>query len=85
MLRDGNTKELLHIKDARAVSNGRKLIFVITDKSNMSDLEGYIYKISDSIDSFGDICSESDKLRDQGTDNVIIGDYYGGGRIGVQS
>ena len=78
-----NSKEL-SLGAARAQFPKSKLIFVITDMSNISDIKGIVFMVSDDDASFDELCREDAKLRKQGKQTIIAGSYENGGAIGVQ-
>ncbi len=84
MLKRINDNTVLSLGVARARYPKSKIIFAITDMSDMSDIKGNVVMVSDNDESFDDLCSEDRKLRSQGVQTVIAGSYENGGAIGVQ-
>ena len=84
MLKRINDNTVLSLGAARARYPKSKIIFAITDMSDMSDIKGNVVMVSDNDESFDDLCSEDRKLRSQGVQTVIAGSYENGGAIGVQ-
>ena len=79
-----NTRQVLSLNTARAKYPKSKILFAITDMTNMSDIKGNVFMVSDDDASFDDLCREDRKLRDQGMQTIIAGSYENGGAIGVQ-
>ena len=52
--------------------------------SDMSDIQGTVFIVSEDNTSFNELCDENDKLKEQGKRTIIIGSYENGGGIGVQ-
>ena len=84
MLKKINDQTVLSLGTARAQYPKSKIIFIITDMSDMSDIRGNVFMVSDDDDSFDDLCNEDQKLRSQGLQTIIAGSYENGGAIGVQ-
>ena len=84
MLKKINDLQELSLSAAREQYPKSKIIFVITDMTDMSDIQGKVFMVSDSDDSFDDLCMEDRKLRDQGMQTIIAGSYENGGAIDVQ-
>ena len=84
MLRRVDDKTVLSLGTARAQYPKSKIIFIITDMSDMSDIKGNVFMVSDDDESFEDLCTEDRKLRSRGIQTVIAGSYENGGAIGVQ-
>ena len=84
MLTQVENKEIQSLGTARAQYPKSKIIFVVSDMSDMSDLKGSVFMVSDDDESFDELCIEDRKLRDQGFLTIIAGSYENGGAIGVQ-
>ena len=84
MLKTVKDKKVLSLDEARAQYPRSKIIFVITDMSDMSDIKGNVFMVSDNDESFEDLCTEDLKLRNKGVQTVIAGSYENGGAVGVQ-
>lgn len=84
MLKKINDTATISLNTARTRYPKSKLIFIITDMSDMSDIKGNVFMVSDSDDSFDELCLEDQKLREKGLQTVISGSYENGGAIGVQ-
>ncbi len=84
MLKKPESDQVLALGTARLKYPKAKFLFVIKDMSNMSDIKGSIFVISESDDSFDELCYEDEKLRSQGIQTIIAGSYENGGAIGVQ-
>lgn len=59
-----------------------KYISIVDSYDRIADNNGYLYCISTSHESFTQLISESNKLREQGKCCVIGGSYNDGGAIG---
>lgn len=57
--------------------------YIFTDFIDINNLKGHLYAISDSPDSYRELCDLSGKLSDQGVNSCIMGEYSEGGLIGV--
>ena len=84
MLRKIDNRQVISLHSARESYPKSKIIFVITDMSDMSDIKGRVVMVSDSDDSFDDLCIEDRELRNRGMQTIIAGSYENGGAIGVQ-
>ncbi len=84
MLKKIENRQILSLHSARESYPKSKIIFVITDMSDMSDIKGRVVMVSDSDDSFDELCTEDRALRNQGMQTIIAGSYENGGAIGVQ-
>lgn len=59
--------------------------YLFTDFTDVNDMIGHLYAVSEDKDSFREICALSDKLADEGIASIVMGDYNDGGmKIGVQ-
>ena len=81
---NSNEKIKISVEEARTKYTNSKVIIVLDDKFDISNLIGYLYAISSSVDSFNDLCLESNKLRKKGVQNIIVGTYNNGAASGVQ-
>lgn len=61
-----------------------KFLLINIDITNLQNLDGNLYCISDSKASFSEICMMSKKFSKDGVYNIIMGDYEDGGALGVQ-
>ena len=84
MLKKIDNNRILSINSAREQYPKSKILFLITDMSDMSDIQGTVFMVSDDNTSFNELCDENDKLKEQGRRTIIIGSYENGGGIGVQ-
>lgn len=81
MLKKIDNNRILSINSAREQYPKSKILFLITD---MSDIQGTVFMVSEDNTSFNELCDENDKLKEQGKRTIIIGSYENGGGIGVQ-
>ena len=59
--------------------------YILTDFRDVNNMQGHLYAVSTGKDSFHELCVLSDKLTDEGTVCIIMGEYEEGGMmIGVQ-
>ena len=58
--------------------------YIITDFSDLQNIEGYLYCVSDSADSFKEICKINYDLSGKGRKSILLGSYNNGGAVGVQ-
>ena len=84
MLKRIDDNRILSLNIAREQYPKSKVLFLISDMSNMSDIKGTVFMISEDGTSFNALCDENDRLREQGKQTIIIGSYENGGGIGVQ-
>ena len=84
MLKKIDNNRILSINSAREQYPKSKILFLITDMSDMSDIQGTVFMVSEDNTSFNALCDENDKLKEQGKRTIIIGSYENGGGIGVQ-
>ena len=84
MLKKVDNNRILSINSAREQYPKSKILFLITDMSDMSDIQGTVFMVSEDNTSFNELCDENDKLKEQGNRTIIIGSYENGGGIGVQ-
>ena len=84
MLKRIDDNRILSLNIARERYPKSKILFLISDMSNMSDIKGTVFMISEDGTSFNALCDENDRLREQGKQTIIIGSYENGGGIGVQ-
>lgn len=77
-------KNIMPIYDAREKYCGSKAVFVVTDMSDMSEIQGCVCAISSDSDSYSELCEFNNKLKSEGIQTIIIGSYENGGSIGVQ-
>ena len=84
MLKRIDNNRILSLNSAREQYPKSKILFLITDMSDMSDIQGTVFMVSDDNTSFNELCDENDKLKEQGKQTIIIGSYENGGGIGVQ-
>lgn len=61
-----------------------KYLYLIDSYAKMTDDAGYLYCVSTSEDSFGQLYEERDRLLKAGKCCVVGGSYNNGGAIGVQ-
>ncbi len=84
MLKKVDNSEVLSLNAARNQYPKSKVLFLISDMSDMSDIQGTIFMVSEDNSSFSELCDENDRLKEQGKQTIIIGSYENGGGIGVQ-
>ena len=84
MLTRENTIDVISLSTARSRIPKKKALFIVSDMSNMSDIQGYISCISDSSDSYKDLIEEYKQTKNEKKQAMIIGSYENGGAIGVQ-
>ena len=84
MLERIDDDSILSVNDARAKYPRSKVLFVITDMSNMSDIKGYIFMVSRGSSTYDALCDEGEKLQNNGLQTIILGSYENGGAVGVQ-
>lgn len=61
-----------------------KYLYIIDSYDKFLDHKGYLYCVSASEDSYGELYETRDKLRDEGKLCVVGGSYNNAGAIGVQ-
>ncbi|MCM1182646.1 MAG: hypothetical protein NC337_04640 [Roseburia sp.] len=61
-----------------------KYLYIIDDYNKLTNDEGYLYCVSMSEDSYGQLYELRDRLRDEGKICVVGGSYNNGGAVGVQ-
>lgn len=81
MLKKVDNSEVLSLNAARNQYPKSKVLFLISD---MSDIQGTIFMVSEDNSSFSELCDENDRLKEQGKQTIIIGSYENGGGVGVQ-
>ena len=84
MLKRVQNGQVLSLNMAREQYPKSKVLFLVSDMSDMSDIKGSVFMVSEDDTSFNELCDENDKLRNQGKQTIIIGSYENGGGIGVQ-
>ena len=84
MLRKENTFDIISLNIARTRIPKKKALFIVSDMSDMSDIQGYISCISDGTDSYDALIEEYNRIKEQKKQAIIIGSYENGGAIGVQ-
>ncbi len=57
--------------------------YILTDFSDVNDMRGHLYAVSNDRGSFLELCKMSDDLALQGIACCIMGEYQEGGMIGV--
>ena len=70
MLKKIDNNRILSINSAREQYPKSKILFLVTDMSDMSDIQGTVFMVSEDNTSFNELCDEHDKLKEQGK-NVI--------------
>ena len=58
--------------------------YIITDFSDLQNIEEYLYCVSDSEDSFKEIYKVNYDLTKAGRESILLGSYGNGGAVGVQ-
>ena len=84
MLEKIDDKTILSVNAARSKYRRCKVLFIITDMSDMSDIQGYVFMVSRGNSTFKDLRNENAKLKHDGFQTIILGSYENGGAIGVQ-
>ena len=84
MLKTVSDNTVMSINAVREQYPKSKILFIITDMTDMSDIQGTVFMISDDDGSFDELCSEDEKLRNEGKQTIILGSYENGGSISVQ-
>ena len=84
MLKILNEKVLKTDEEIEEQYKDCKYISIIDSFDKVADNNGYLYCISTSEDSFGELIDESDRLTKVGKCCVIGGSYNNGGAVGVQ-
>ena len=84
MLKKVDNSKILSLNAARNQYPKSKVLFLISDMSDMSDIQGTIFMVSEDNSSFSELCDANDRLKEQGKQTIIIGSYENGGGIGVQ-
>lgn len=62
-----------------------KCKYILTDFTDLNDIRGHLYAVSDDTGTFNELCGLSDELADNGVNCCILGEYAEGGMIGVLS
>ena len=87
MLKRIDNNRILSLNSAREQYPKSKILFLITDMSDMSDIQGTVFMVSDDNTSFNELCDENDKLKEQGKEghrallmesqpsNVYVGNF----------
>ena len=84
MLRKINKPNIITLNEARKQYPQSKLIFIVEDMSDMSNIKGIVFMVSDSDESYDELCEEEEKLLRDGKQTMIVGSYENGGAVGVQ-
>ncbi len=58
--------------------------YIITNFTDIQNMDGYLYCISADNDSFYDICVVQENLEKKGIPSYLLGSYNNGGAFGVQ-
>lgn len=53
-------------------------------KDDEDDISGYLLYISDSPDSYVEICNKRREINKNGGNSIVLGSYNKGGMVGVQ-
>jgi len=62
-----------------------KCMYILTDFTDINNMKGHLYAISQNQQSFHELCVLSDKLSDEGKTAIIMGEYDEEGiMLGVQ-
>ena len=62
----------------------RNCKYVLVNYGDIQNPKGFLYCVSDSKDSFREICEIADDIADKGIPCMLSGSYNNGGAIGVQ-
>lgn len=58
--------------------------FLLLDITDIQNVSGYLYCISDSPETFSEICNKRREFFNKGVSGIVMGHYKSGGMIGVQ-
>ena len=58
--------------------------YLLVGFTDIENLSGYLYCISDSIETYKEICDKRREINKKGGDSIVLGHYKEGGMIGVQ-
>lgn len=62
-----------------------RCMYILTDFTDVNDIKGHLYAVSQNQASFSELCILSDKLSEEGKACIIMGEYdEGGAALGVQ-
>ena len=79
---------MLKILDEKVLKTDEEIerlyMYLIDSYAKMTDDAGYLYCVSTSEDSFGQLYKERDRLLKAGKCCVVGGSYNNGGAVGVQ-
>ena len=84
MLKMIEGKQIVLLDVARAECPKTKKLFIITDMSDIANIQGYIFAVSMNDSSFGELLDIDKKIQKDGHQTILIGSYENGGAIGVQ-
>ena len=84
MLKKIHDRDDLSLEMARKRIPRKKALFIVTDMSDMSNIQGYISYISESENSYDELVEALHRERNSDQMAMIIGSYENGGAIGVQ-
>jgi len=75
-------QQLSTLTEATKSLKKEKAIFIITDRTDMQNICGYIAFVSSSRDSYSELVKKYQSLK--GVEAMLIGSYEDGGAVGVQ-
>lgn len=58
--------------------------YLLTGLSGIENISGYLYCISNSIETYKEICDKRREINKNGGDSIVLGHYKEGGMVGVQ-
>ena len=58
--------------------------YILYDFKNLQDIKGKLYCVSESNESFRDICRINYNMAKKGINSILLGSYNNGGAVGVQ-
>lgn len=79
-----NDKQKSSVYDMIAQNNNCQFLYTVDSMDDVWKNEGYLYCVSTSPDTYGDIEHLSHELERKGILNVIGGSYENGGGVGLQ-
>lgn len=79
-----DSKEVTSSETAELTYPSKKILFLV-DSEDDNELYGRVYALSNEISSFSELCDLAHKLRAEGKDCIVIGDYAGGDDIVVHT
>lgn len=82
MLKMINSNERVHLQDMYNKYFGCRFLLVDLDISDMSDITGILYCVSDSIDTYNDLVNENYKYKEKNNNSLtMIAGFYDEGSV----